>query len=199
MTETDPYLEIALAELAHIVVRSGGDPAILNAAAGFESYFERDPVLELGRAIQEARQESDPNVDPAVQQQLARYFDSAGAVIANCASALVVHRPGEPSVTRMYFPVSDGAAEIVLSNGRSSLALRGGPLTVGDLLRSLPGDNAETLVVARVTPGRHRRYLAICEGIAAYSNDGDTWTAPDTDERRETAGILREFVADVSP
>lgn len=195
MAEQTGYVEIALAELAYLVAEAGGDPSTLNAPAGFDAYFEKNEVLALGREIQQVRRESAD--DAADQTLMDRYFATVGTLVANSTVSLVVHTTARPGQSSIYFPLPEGGAEVLISDGQSKVALRSGPLTVTALLERHPvAEESDALVVGRFSVTGNSGYLAVSRGIAAYSDDGNSWHAPEPDRLRDPHELLREFVTD---
>lgn len=179
MTETDVYTEIVLAELAHLVAHSGGDPAGLDAALGTTSYFGRRDVLTLGAQLQQARTGGDGTpVNPAVVS----YFDAVGRVLTAGPTVIAVHEgPGRSVV---YFETPDCHVEVALVDGRAFLVLRPGAARI---------DTTGRRVVAVHRPGESRRHLAVTEHAAAASDDGHRWTAVDITDTTPAAA-LRDFL-----
>lgn len=183
------YTETTLPELAYLVAQQG-DPALLNAAADFSSYFERDEVHRWGAQLHAERICAHAGAgvhggDPVAE---------AAALIAGSDTAFVVKSSAIPELTAMYFSCGDGIAEVILVSGRTVVTTRPPPARARPLLERHLRDDPVTVLVSRHRRDGSELHLVITEGRAACSDDGAAWRAADVSGEEEEA--LGRFVGE---
>jgi hypothetical protein len=183
------YTETVLPELAYLVAQQA-DPALLNAAADFSSYFERDEVLRFGGDMHAVRRSADENgeVEPSDP------VSATASLIACSSTAFTVKSSAIPELVAMYFVSSSGVAEVTLLSGRSVVAMHPPQIAVDSLLlRHVANSSGMALVVRRRRDGS-RRHLAISGGVSAFSDDGLTWRQGDASQ--DATEALRRFITE---
>jgi hypothetical protein len=183
------YTETLLPELSYLVAQQG-DPALLNAAADFSSYFERDEVQRVGRELHSARSAARRADDGEASDPIA----ATSSLIACSATTFVVKSSAIPELVAMYFVSNDGVAEVTLVCGHSVVATHTPETTVDSLLQRHVGDSEGMVLVVRHRRDGSRLHLATNGSVSAYSDDGLTWHEGDaTPDAREA---LRRFIAE---
>lgn len=180
------YTETVLPELAYLVAQHG-DPALLNAAAGFSSYFEREEVQRLGCDVQAARR----SAQDAAETETSDPVSVAALWIANSSTAFAVKSSAIPEVTAMYFAGDEGTAEVTLVSGRTVTATHPPEASVGSLLNRHLRDSPDMLLVVRHSQDSSQLHLALSGDVSAYSDDGSTWREGDASQT--AAEVLWEF------
>lgn len=186
MTMID-YTETVLPELAYLVAQRG-DPGLLNAAADFSSYFERDQVLRCGSDVHAARISAEGTGELDTTDRVC----VVGSLIACSATAFVVKSSAIAEVTTMYFSAAAGVAEVDLLFGRTVVAAHPSSTSVGSLLERHLGGDPDMVLLRRQHSDGGRLHLALSHGRHAYSDDGVAWL--EGDEPADQVEVLRRFV-----
>lgn len=186
MTAPITYTETVLPELAFLISSLGADPATLNAAANFTSFFERDNVLAYGREVHNARTEAAASQDfPDSAAQL----EAASQYIATSSTSFSVRGSSLPELTALYFVAPAGIAELAIIAAQTWVTIHASPAEPAQLLLRHIAPDAELVVFVRQKMPGTRSYLAIAGDHCAHSPDGDQWTSAD-DARDPRAAVI---------